>query len=123
MKKVFACAAGAALISSSVLAQVPTIQAPASEPVPAVQPTPVAAQELVLPTGTEVLLSMSTEINSTDNHEGDTFPLTVVNDIRVGDQVVIPHGTRAVGEITWRTGRGAFGKSGKMNIALRYLDL
>jgi hypothetical protein len=119
MKKTFGCAAIAALLSSSVLAQ--EVTAPASSaPAPAVAP---ASSELTLPAGTEILLSTSSEINSTDNHAGDTFPLTVVSDVRVGDQVVIPHGTRAVGEIIWRTGRGAFGKSGKMNIALRYVDL
>ena len=77
----------------------------------------------MLPVGTEITLAMSQEINSTENREGDTFPLSVVSDVRIGDQIVIPRGTRAVGEITWRTGRGAFGKSGKMDIALRYIDL
>jgi hypothetical protein len=37
--------------------------------------------------------------------------------------VVIPKGARATGEITWRTGKGAFGKSGKMDIELRYVEV
>lgn len=119
MKKAFGCAVIAALLSSSVLAQEVTAP-PALAPAPAVE---AASGDVVLPTGTEVLLAMSSEINSTANHAGDTFPLTVVSDVRVGDQIVIPRGTRAVGEIIWRTGRGAFGKSGKMNVALRYIDL
>jgi hypothetical protein len=36
---------------------------------------------------------------------------------------VIPRGTRAVGEVTWKTGKAAFGKSGKMEVALRYIQL
>ena len=32
-------------------------------------------------------------------------------------------GSRAMGEIVWRTGRGAFGKSGKMEVALRNIEL
>lgn len=133
MKVAFGCAAIAALLSTSVLAQaapvaesapietaaaVPAMPAPA--PVAEVAPQP---QDVVLPAGTEILLAMATEINSTANREGETFPLTVVSDVRIGDEVVIPRGTRAIGEITWRTGRGAFGKSGKMDIALRYIDL
>jgi hypothetical protein len=36
---------------------------------------------------------------------------------------VIPRGTPAMGEVTWRTGKGAFGKSGKLEFSLRYIDL
>jgi hypothetical protein len=37
--------------------------------------------------------------------------------------VVIPRGTPATGEVTYLTSKGAFGKSGKMEIDLRYIDL
>lgn len=30
---------------------------------------------------------------------------------------------RGVGEVTWKTGKGAFGKSGKMEIELRYVEV
>lgn len=68
-------------------------------------------------------LVMAKEVNSSTDGEGDTFPLTVMNDVKIGETVVIPRGTPAVGEITWRTGKGAFGKSGKMEFSLRYIDL
>ena len=45
--------------------------------------------------------------------------VAVAQDVAVDGHVVIPRGTRAVGEITWRTGKGAFGKSGKMEMAIR----
>jgi hypothetical protein len=111
MKKLIAAVLIAALSSTSVFALQPALVAAP------------ATQELVLPANTEILLSMNSEINSTVNRAGDTFPMTVVSDVRVGDQVLIPRGTRAMGEVTWRTGRGAFGKSGKMDLALRYIDL
>jgi hypothetical protein len=123
MKSAIGCAALLALITSSSLAQVPATAGQAASASAPASDAPVAPHDATLPIGTEILLSMNSEINSTDNRQGDTFPLSVVNDIRVGDQVVIPRGTRAVGEITWRTGRGAFGKSGKMDVALRYIDL
>lgn len=93
--------------------------APAAE----AEAAPVAPAQAALAANTPVTLSLNSEISSKRNRVGDTFPLTVVQDIAVNGQVVIPRGTRAVGEIVWRTGRGAFGKSGKMEIALRYLDL
>ncbi len=106
-------AAIAALLTTSVSAQTGPGPAAAS----------VSAGALVLSAGTPITLAVSQEVNSSTHKEGDTFPLTVLNDVAVGNTVVIPRGTPAVGEITWRTGKGAFGKSGKMELSLRYIDL
>jgi len=46
-----------------------------------------------------------------------------LNDVSIGNTIVIPRGTPAAGEITWRTGKGAFGKSGKLEFSMRYIDL
>lgn len=121
MNRFLAGAAMIALVSAPLSAQTSTSETVAATAAPdAAAPSPGV---MVLPVGSEISLAMSQEINSTENREGDTFPLSVVSDVRLGDHIVIPRGTRAVGEITWRTGRGAFGKSGKMDIALRYIDL
>jgi len=109
------CAAllvGAAL-STSALAQSETAPAPVAA---------VAAQAM-LPAGSDVLLRLNSQISSRDQRIGDTFPLTVVSDVAVDGRVVIPAGTRAVGQVTWRTGRGSFGKSGKIELTMRYLDM
>jgi hypothetical protein len=74
---------------------------PAVEPAVAAAVAPessAAMAQAMLPTGTAVLLSLNS-------------------------RVVVPAGTRAVGQVTWRTGRGSFGKSGKMEITMRYLEL
>ncbi|RJF85518.1 hypothetical protein [Sphingomonas cavernae] len=114
-----------ALINSTVWAQAPIPAPAAPEAVPAVMVTPsvIAAPALELPANTELLLSMNEELTSKKVEEGHNFSMTVAHDVRLGDYVVIPKGTRGVGEVTWRTGKGAFGKSGKMDIELRYLDL
>jgi hypothetical protein len=90
--------------------------APAADPAPAALPNQ-------LPANTPVTLSLNSQVSSKTMRTGDTFPLTVALDVAVDGRVVIPRGTRAVGEVIWRTGRGAFGKSGKMEVAMRYLDL
>ncbi len=54
---------------------------------------------------------------------GDTFTATVMNDVMVGNQVVIPKGARGKGEVTMVTGRGGFGKSGKIEIRMNTLEL
>jgi hypothetical protein len=46
-----------------------------------------------------------------------------MKDVKIGETIVIPQGTPAQGEVTWRTGKGAFGKSGKLEFSLSYIDL
>ncbi len=84
-----------------------------------------AAANAQLPANTEVLLSMNEDLTTKGGRidVGYKFGLTVVADVMLGDYVVIPKGTPAVGEVTWLTGKGAFGKSGKMEIQVRSIDL
>jgi hypothetical protein len=121
MNKFITGAAIAALVSMPLSAQ------PAPEPAaPAAAVAPAAAPDaglLTLIAGTPIQLAVSSEVNSSTHRAGDTFPLTVLNDVRIGDTIVIPRGTPAQGEITWRTGKGAFGKSGKLEFSLRSIDL
>jgi hypothetical protein len=90
-----------------------------------VAPAPIVAADgtLTLTTGTPITLAVSQEVTSSNHHAGDTFALTVLNDVRIGDTVVIPRGTPAQALITWRTGKGAFGKSGKLEFALTHIEL
>jgi hypothetical protein len=132
--KVFAhlvCAASAFALASIASAQTtetaavaqaePAIEMPTVEP----ESLPVAmpVKDLVLNSGTPITLAVVEEVNSSTHKEGDKFKLTVLNDVKVGETVVIPRGTPATAEITWRTGKGAFGKSGKIEFALTSIDL
>jgi hypothetical protein len=127
MRNYITGAAMAALIVTPLSAEAalgqgaPTQRAVATPAAPA--PTIAADGSLLLATGTPITLAVAQEVNSSTHHAGDTFQLTVLNDVRVGDTIVIPRGTPAQGEITWRTGKGAFGKSGKLEFSLRYIDL
>ena len=113
-----------AAFSTCAFAQEPPAPPPAVV-VPVVQTAPVAPApaEAVLRSQTDVLLRLNDTLNSRNHRMGDTFPLTVVQDVTVDGHVVIPAGTRAVGQVTWRTGRGGFGKSGKLEITMRYVEL
>jgi len=120
MNKFLNGAAIAALLTTPLSAQ--PVAAPVEAAAPAAMPA-AAAGGLMLNAGLPITLAVAQEVNTSKHREGDTFPLTVVNDVKVGETVVIPRGTPAVGEVTWRTGKGAFGKSGKMEFVLRHLDL
>lgn len=90
-----------------------------ARPVAAAQP----ANTLTLPANTPITVRMNEELSTRRNEEGDTFYMSVVGDVVHNGYVIIPAGTRAVGTITWLTGRGAFGKSGKMEISITAVEI
>lgn len=77
----------------------------------------------VLQRGTEVVLETSRELNSNDAKVGDRFDLEVREDVKLGGRTVIPAGTRAVGEVTTAKKKGMWGKSGKLETRLLYIEL
>ncbi|MGB3806984.1 MAG: hypothetical protein WA936_07280 [Erythrobacter sp.] len=115
----FLLAASAALIAVPAIAQ---DAAPAPAPLPVQQ---AQVGNAVLPAGTEILLKMTQDVTTKGRtwEEGDTFILNVVHDVTLGDYVVIPRGSKAVGRITWLTSKGMFGKSGKMDVELEYVEV
>jgi len=116
-----------ALLAGAALLLVPS--AAFAQDVPAAQPAVVATQaaapmaaEVVLPANSEVVLTMNETVSSKSHRLGEKFSLTVMHDVKVDGAVVVPRGTRAVAQITRRTGKGGFGKSGKLDFTFRYLD-
>jgi hypothetical protein len=93
-----------------------------AQPAPLVAPVQRAAQ-LRLPANTSLTVALNNSLNTKTFHTGDKFSLTVSQDVMAGDRVVIPHGTRAVGQVNWAKGNGSFGKSGKIELAFRYIEL
>ncbi|MCU6455896.1 hypothetical protein LPN01_17595 [Sphingomonas sp. A2-49] len=91
-----------------------------------VAPTPVVAPfaaEAVLPPHTEVVLRLDEEVASNRARVGQAVPVSVARDVVVDGMVLIPRGTAGVGAVTGRTGKGAFGKSGKIDIELRSIEV
>lgn len=142
MKLKIALLGACALISSGALAQ--EVQTPVEAAVEAVEAAVERVAEspkmAVLPTGTSVTLSMDNAL-ATDKREkvkgepkppkgkdritnvGDSFTMTVTQDVVMDGTVVIPKGTRGFGEVTMVSGRGGFGKSGKIEFKLTRLEM
>lgn len=129
-----------AMLTMSVQAQEAAAPTAAAEPAavaetaaaPAAVPAVVAAPALAvaarapglsLPSYTEVILTPDAEANSKKLREGHTIPMHTVFDVMHNGVVVIPKGTRGMATVTWRTGKGAFGKSAKMEITFNELTL
>ena len=96
-------------------------QAPAGSPSPQViSPAPLMATlvspqgQSILRAGTEVPLKLEEGLSSNDKaiREGQQFHLSVAENVMVGNMVVIPAGSPALGEITDLRRKGMWGKSG-----------
>jgi hypothetical protein len=121
MKKFMTGVALIALVSTGLSAQTENMDGAENQNKAMVETQ--TSQDLMLNVGTPITLAVAEEVNSSTHREGDMFKLTVLNDVMIGQTVVIPRGTPATAEITWRTGKGAFGKSGKIEFGLRNIEL
>jgi len=121
LKLIAACGVIASCLTTAAFAQTAPATAASAQPAPAVATTVPAAplqvqqqQTNMLPSNSDVWVSLDNELNSKKARVGDTINFKVSRDVMVGQYVVIPRGTAGVGRVTYRTGKGAFGKSAKM---------
>jgi hypothetical protein len=106
-------------VSYPACAEVSSVQSAILE-VPA---APVQANVWMLPANTELTLTPNSEVSSKSMKEGDVFTVSTVYDVLMNNYIIIPKGTRGQGKIAWRTGKGAFGKSAKMDIVFQWIEL
>jgi hypothetical protein len=78
---------------------------------------------ITLPANTAIIVSMNDDLTSKTAQVGTPFTATVVTDVIQGGYVVIPKGSRANGQVLLRTGKGAFGKSGKMEVEIGSIEV
>ena len=110
-------AAAAAAQAAAPQAAVQPAQSAAIAPAPAQAMIVAPAAGTVLRAGTEIPLRMEEGLDSNDKslREGQQFRMSVANDVRLGNVVVIPAGSPATGEITDIRRKGMWGKSGRIN--------
>lgn len=77
---------------------------------------PVSGQVVILPEGEEFTVQTVDEISSKTASENDPVNLRVVEDVRVGNQVVIASGTLVKGIVASVEERGHLGKGGKLGL-------
>lgn len=104
-------------------AQTPVATSPAAVPAAAVVIAAPVAPQLILPANTEVAVTPNDELTTKGIKEGHTFLMSTVFDVMYNGYVVIPRGTPGQGHVSWRTGKGAFGKSAKMEVTFDWLEL
>lgn len=76
-----------------------------------------------LTAGTEIQLVTTAPFSSKTSVKGDLVPLTVDEDVRVGERIIIPKGSAATGQIADARAKGALGMSGKLLIRPLYVRI
>lgn len=123
-------------VTATSLAAVPSIAAAqsassAAEPSAATTaavaeaPAAPAMRQIVLPPNTEVVVTPNDTLTTKGKQlkEGYKFRISTVFDVMQDGYVMIPKGTVGEGTVTWMTNKGAFGKSGKMEVSFDWLEL
>jgi hypothetical protein len=104
--------------SAAAPAPAAVASAPSAPPADAAVP-PVAP--LLLKEGTDVPLVFAAAITSKTAVDDDTVNLTLAEDLKVGDVVVVKKGAPAVATVTNAKKAGMMGKGGELSIRLEYL--
>jgi hypothetical protein len=82
-----------------------------------------AAQPVTVPALTPVIIRLEETLSSNKSKPGDRFKITVAEDVRVGDAVVIPAGSPGEGEVVHAARSGAGGKAGELILAARFVHV
>src|SRR5438270_691713 len=82
-----------------------------------------SAQDGVLHEGTPVRLKLNRTISSATEHTGDKVDFEVLDDVKAGSVVVVPHGSTALATVTEAVPKGRMGKGGKLNVNVDFVRL
>jgi len=115
--RVAALAVAVILMLSNYTPQAVSAQAAAESP--PVQPPATPPSTIVVPNGTRVGLSFTSEVNPKTNAEGSSTTLTVTSDVIVEQKVVIRAGTSVQGEVLRSRKKGALGKAAEIAVIIR----
>jgi hypothetical protein len=93
------------------------------EAVLAQQPTRTAAARRCcrVPAGTVVMVQLAEPVSTKTHKAGDTFAIRLAEPVVVRGQIVLPAGTKGVGEVTNSSKPGLGGKGAKMVLSARSL--
>jgi len=84
---------------------------------------PLMRPAATLPSGTVVYVMLDSDIETATAQVGDEFTVSVIGEIARNGTVVIPQCAAGEGHVTFVSKRGAFGRSGIVQIALDHLEL
>ena len=110
--------------TTSAAAQVPAPNAQGAAQ-PAAEGSAVGQEQskTVLFEGTPVRLRLTKEVSSANAQVGDAVNFDTLEDVRLGDVVVIPKGSHALGKVTTVVPKRRMGRAGKLDMSIEYVRL
>ncbi|HLJ50501.1 MAG TPA: hypothetical protein VKU01_31025 [Bryobacteraceae bacterium] len=105
-----------------------TSQVQTTNPTPSPQLTdaPVQAQPVsktILPEGTPVRMRINRTVSSADAQTGDNIDFETLDDVQLGDAIVIPKGSTAMATVTEAVPKRRMARGGKLNMNIDYVRL
>lgn len=88
-----------------------------------ITPPPKPMTTFGLPEDMPVRLRLNRTISSATEKVNDKVDFTVIEDVKVGDVVVIPQGAIAIATVTEAKHKGRMGRSGKLNVNIDFVQL
>jgi hypothetical protein len=80
-------------------------------------------QQQILHEGTPVRMKISRTVSSGDAHQGDTVDFETLDDVNVGEVVLIPKGSVALATVTEAVPKKRMARGGKLNVNIDYVRL
>jgi hypothetical protein len=78
----------------------------------------VAAAQVNIPDGTKLRVRLDQTISSSTAEQGQTVELSVTEPVKVGDEIVIPEGSRVTGTVTQAQEKRHMGRAGKLDFSI-----
>lgn len=83
----------------------------------------LAQTDNVLHEGTPIRMRVNRSLSSATDKEGDTVDFTTLDDVKVGDVVVVPKGSTAMATVTEAVSKRSMGRAGKLSVNIDYVRL
>ena len=80
--------------------------------------TAICWGELTIPSGTKISTRLEQTISSSTAEEGQQVQLSVTENVKVGDMVVIPQGSPVLGTIVMAQEKRRMGRTGKLDFSI-----
>jgi hypothetical protein len=78
----------------------------------------VASAQIVLPEGTRVRVRLEQTLSSATAEEGQSVNLSVTDDVKIGETIVVAQGATCVGSVVHAVPKRRMGRSGKLDFTI-----
>ena len=100
----------------------PAVEVASAAPAPSAM-TVYAPHRLTVAEGTKIVFTLNDSLSTKNNREGEPFSGVVSRSVRVGDQVVIPEGSRILGQVSHVQRPGRVKGRGELGLRFDRLEL